>query len=268
MYNTVITAHDMYVARGYHYEWFTHGKTERSMDLFSKVLAHQPEVLSDVTVIAPSQWLSRVLHTAEVTRNCKAPVVPNFLRKREGLATSFEQLLPKSYFLLPTSDTKGSRKGFDVGVIGFLNFTGRKQSHDFRLIVGTTKALGLQSLGIYSAGELSPELQNTNVLDFGIMRTLMHRARGVIIPSRAENFANVGVEAIREGTRLAVSNTGGNPELVANSNHGLLFGNEMPSELGLALIDLSSKGTDSLTGPNFLDEDAILIAHEAIWNGV
>jgi glycogen(starch) synthase len=75
------------------------------------------------------------------------------------------------------------------------------------------------------------------------LRTLVHRAGCVVIPSLYEPFGLVALEALAAGAPLIVARTGGLAELVADTGAGLTFEPGNPDDLSRAIEAV-------LTNPN------------------
>ena len=269
-FQTFVTMHDEFVYAGYHYQWVKDGKLIKSQDQFSKVLGDQKQKLPKVTFVSPSNWLGRRARHSEVLDGAKPIVTPNFSRT----VSASPKLELRDYLFCPISDTRKSRKGFDVALEGFLRYRAKTKSdqNPANMLVGTFESLGLSEIGIHTFADVFSENHLASA-DWTQMQSAYKGAMLTVIPSRAENFANVGVESLLCGTPIVVSDSGGNPELLQSDIEGSIFRSGDDFQLGgaienvLSQLDSESRNKIKRNAAQRFSNSEALSRHRLIWDG-
>lgn len=270
-FKTFITLHDEFAYTGYHFEWVKDRKLIQSQEQISKVLGDQKQKLPEVTFVSPSHWLGRRARHSEVLDGAKPIVTPNFSRT----LSSSPKLELRDFLFCPISETRKSRKGFEVALEGFLRYRAKTKSdqNPANMLVGTFEALGMSEIGIHTFADVFAE-NHLAFADWTQMQSAYKGARLTVIPSRAENFTNVGVESLLCGTPLVVSDSGGNPELLQSDIEGSIFKSGDDFQLAGAIENVLSQRDSEYrnkiqrnAAQRFSNSEA-LSRHRLIWDGL
>ncbi len=173
-------------------------------------------------IVAPSQWLADCARESALFRQQPVSVIPNAIDTEfwrpldKTLARELLDLPRDSRIILfgAVSGSKDPRKGFDLLKASLDKLNG--ELNDACLVVfgqcapQHPPALGLP---IHFTGPLNDELS---------LRLLYNAADVVIIPSKAENLSNIGLEAAACGVPVVAFETGGMPDLVKHQQTGYL----------------------------------------------
>ena len=161
--------------------------------------------ISNMTVVAPSQWLAglvrqsylneypvRVIHNA-IDLDIFKPT-PSDFRKKHGLEGK--------YIVLGVADNWGYRKGLDV----FVELSKRLDSRKYQIVlVGTSE---------YSEKQLPPDILAIRRTQNQAELARLYSAADVFAnPTREEVFGMVNAEALACGTPVVTFDTGGSPEV-------------------------------------------------------
>jgi len=180
---------------------------------------------SEISLIAPSQWMANCAQRSSIFRDRKVEVIPNGIdtkafRPGDKQEARLKLGLPNDKFivLLGAEGGREKRKGFDV-VAEALRRTRlsprQKREVDIhvvcfgRLLPGMLRVgLPVHSLGVISGNER--------------LRLAYCAADLYVLPSREDNLPNTLLESMACGTPVLAADCGGNPDLVMDSVNGLL----------------------------------------------
>jgi glycosyltransferase involved in cell wall biosynthesis len=180
---------------------------------------------------AVSTYLANLIN--EIGRD-QCEIIPNFLDKNKYHSTSYESFNCKKFLLLTVSSLI-SIKGIDI-LIRALDIVVHKYQYDncFLDIIGNgsekenflllVKNLSLDKYCTFH-GEKSPEELSQFYL----------QANALVISSRSETFAIVGIEAMSVGKPIISTRCGG-PEDYITPDVGCLVENENPEKLAEGII--------------------------------
>lgn len=134
------------------------------------------------------------------------------------------------------------------------------------------------SCTIAGRGSYLPELQTqidvegvSDLIDLpgflhdDVLRSLVHRAGCVVIPSLYEPFGVVALEALAAGAPLIVARTGGLAELITDTRAGLTFEPGNPDDLAHC-IELILR--DDVLSRELTDNARLLIEQKYAWNAI
>jgi glycosyltransferase involved in cell wall biosynthesis len=254
----VWTAHARFPFHMFHNEWVVGSETIRSWEktvagttayLARDLLAASPV---PIDFVSPSAWLEGIgmssplgpNHRFHMIRNVIWDVQPDGalsgteLRNAMGVGRLLLAVVPRTEYTL---------KGFDLTLEAFLRaravLTFEESTRDQRLglIVTTVKDLEMAQWGVFTLFDLHRlgMIDQNRYLSHSTMRDIYSAVDALVIASRAENFPNVAVEAIRDRCPVIATDVGGLGEIFTAGDVGRLVPAESVVDLAEAMVEVA-----------------------------
>lgn len=197
------------------------GNNDLSKKIFSRKLKAWKEI--DLTVVAPSQWLSNLAATSPLLSRCGIQVIPNGLdvasfypRVKERSRQSLNLPQKKRLLLFGAMNATGdNRKGFDL-LIESLSKLPDALRNQLELVV-----FGNQDNVMEKYLDFKTHFIGTVNGDEELAK-LYSSADLFIAPSREDNLPNTCIESIACGTPVVAFNIGGIPDIIQHKETGYL----------------------------------------------
>lgn len=217
------------------------------------VTSHGETVADDHAVFARSALLRTALRralAAAVGVTAPSQFVIDDLRRNHGLSGG--TVVPNGVVLdsagvadAPTGAGRyllgvgrlGRMKGFDLLIEAFAR---AELERDIRLVIAGDGPEHDRLRAQVDRLALGDRVEFTGRLDGAAVAQAMSGALAVVVPSRAEAFGIVALEAWRSGAPLVMTNRGGGPGFVRDGADGILMDPEDTDALAGALLRVSS----------------------------
>ena len=236
----VWTLHDMNPMTGAcHYSLGCKGHLTNCSSCPAVRVAFQPQVrfslsrktmaingLTDLTVVAPSQWLADRARESSALRNVPVRVIPNPINPLFCASLGYKAQTSKYTFCVIAQNLSDPIKNVGAAVRNFLELK-KSNAHISLALVGNNGD-SFSTDGVIALGALSAP---------GIVETLSN-STAVIVPSLAENSPLVIAEAAARGATCIVSNAGGMPDMVASLGAGYVFSSDAELQEAMSAVML------------------------------
>ena len=242
------TLHDMWAFSGsQHLVYDNSYTTEFKFQLFSSFISKldywvwkskMNNFKSNITIVAPSEWLASCIKKSLIFKSNSIFVIPNPInidswelldRNIERLKfgfTSFEKLI-----LFSSSEPLDNfNKGFDL-LLESLKLINTNTS--YKLIV-----IGHSKPNKYDYNDKVIFLGKITKLH--ILNSIYRCVDFTVLPSRQENLSNVAIESMLNERPVIAFNCSGNPDIIVNNTNGLLVETYSTYKLALAMEKLLS----------------------------
>lgn len=233
-----------------------------STGLLSRIMARRKKTAickSNITFVAPSQWMNDLVQASEICRETAVKVIPNGIDlnvfRRLPVSDCFildaNQGYSRHLVLLISSlaSVKDPVKGFDI----FLD--------SIRILYQQGYRITLVTLGRSS----NISLAYARVINIGIISDPVKLAKVynsvdvTCIPSRIETHTQTGCESIACGTPVAAFRTAGNPSIVHDGKTGYLAEAYSSSSFADTILKCKVLSDSSYTREN-------IAKHAACWD--
>ncbi|WP_016952924.1 glycosyltransferase family 4 protein [Anabaena sp. PCC 7108] len=178
----------------------------------------------DLTIVAPSSWMSKCANSSSLFRNLPIEVIPNGIDTKiykpinQNLAREVLQLpLNKQLILFGSLNvTSDKRKGFHLLQEALQSLSLRKSPDNLELvIIGASQAE--KSL------DLCFKTHYLGTLHDDISLAMVYSAADVfVLPSTEDNLPNTIMESMACGTPCVAFNIGGIPDMIGHQQNGYL----------------------------------------------
>ena len=187
------------------------GAFQRGVSLSLKRKTMALRKLTNLTVVAPSQWLADRASESSAFSDVPVHVIPNPIRPIFCAPLDNSAKASKYTFCVVAQDLVDPVKNVAAAVGAFSEL--RKTYPHISLALVGNNGDDFSAEGVSAFGTLSAA---------GIAETLS-QSRAVIVPSLAENSPLVIAEAAARGSASLVNNVGGMPDLVTSLGAGHVF---------------------------------------------
>lgn len=163
---------------------------------------------SDITFIAPSNWIGKQAQLSGISSNCEIKVIPNIIDiEKFNLSDKRNENNKLKLLFIGQATQKNDRKGFTY----FLSMLKYLDCNLFEIIIlgGTSKVdiENINELG-FSNTCINP------ISDINKMIKVYQNSDITILPSVEDNFPNIAFESIACGKPVVAFNDGGVSDLV------------------------------------------------------
>jgi glycosyltransferase involved in cell wall biosynthesis len=190
------------------------GAFQRSVSLSLKRKTMALRKLTNLTVVAPSQWLADRASESSALRDVPVRVIPNPIRPIFCAPLDESAKASKYTFCVVAQNLVDPVKNVATAVGAFCEL--RKTYPHISLALVGNNGNHFSAEGVSALGTLS---------DKGIAETLS-QSTAVIVPSLAENSPLVIAEAAARGAASLVNNVGGMPDMVPTLGAGHVFSHD------------------------------------------
>lgn len=192
---------------------------------------HAIDAVSDLHVVAPSEWLAREARSSVVLAGRSVTVIPNPLSSVGSPQHSRSTAKDSFVATVVARNLSDPVKNVADAAAAFATFRKTHPTATLRLIGAggdEFRGPGVEHLGSLTPEEIALRLSSSDVL---------------VVPSRAENAPLVIVEAAAAGCPAIVRNVGGMPDMVRGIGHGSVF--DTRDELVTALLDKARQSSQA-----------------------
>jgi glycosyltransferase involved in cell wall biosynthesis len=172
---------------------------------------------SDITIVAPSQWLGKQARDSRLFEGMQVKVIPNCLNldlfRPQGRADGFRyfDFEDKKYCVLFGAAYETSRKGGDLLLKALEQLSHRSDIVAFTF--GSTDSTNRK---------FPTDVRHLGMLTEDELRLVYATADLVVVPSREDNLPNIAVESIASGTPCVTFDVGGLSDIVDHRQNGYL----------------------------------------------
>lgn len=196
-------------------------------------------------VVFCSNQLKQTLLDANFTLENKTHVIHNGVNPQEVIekSKSGNPILECSKKYILSVGTLGYSKGHDLLLKAYSNLHAKnREQYDLVFIGGVNQHTHIfeECVAQYKYKNQVHIVKNAKHTD---TLKAISEASIFVLPSRAEGFPLVILEAGVLGTPVIASDVGGIPEIIKNNRNGVLFQNENSDELKSALLELIKNDT-------------------------